>query len=167
MAQLQIRLSELIRRNNQASQRSKQALAVKHEATRVFDDIIINRMISPELYNIRLALEKIEYTIDGNQKGNRKRGHNEYAHGSAKTFKGKMADTLMRRLGVSVTKIPKDFSLLHCEDNKSEEENPEIYDEKEFKDLENQKITIDDKFTEKDDPIYELDEDTSDDQNYL
>ena len=132
MAQLQIRIIELARRNRQKSQRATQQLAIKHGATRVFKDIVVSRIASPELYNIRTALEIIEHTIDGDQRGVSKKGYNDYAHGAAKTFNGQMADTLMRRLGVSVTKIPKDFTLLHCQDSKPEEESPEIYDEKEF-----------------------------------
>lgn len=124
----------------------------------IFKDIVVDRKRSPELYNIRKALQVYENVANGPQQSPVKRGINEYSVGEGRTFQGRMAGTLMTKLGFSVVPIPEDHSLLYCQDDRPEEENSNIFDKMEFVRARNQLGPIVDKFPDENDPIYELDQ---------
>ena len=144
---------KLIDKNDKASTRKTS----RQSRMKIYKDYVIDPKTSHNLYLIRHGMQQAENVIDGNQKNFGKKGVVVDEGSAAKTVTSKMADDLLRRLNVTVSSIPKEHTLLHCQFDKPDEENPNIFDKKDFQDTKNEKISIVDNFPDKDNPIYNLD----------
>jgi hypothetical protein len=120
---------------------------------RVFNDKIVNSKNSPLLFDIEVGRKAMSTIFDGAVNTRVKS-----TAASIDSDRGSIAREMLLQTNVTYEDTPKNFSLLTRQSNKPGLHNKNIMDTRQFEETVNQPITAEDKFTQKEDPFYNLDE---------
>ena len=134
----------------------------KKNDTTIFQDKIVNKKASPLLYNIELGLREAKATMQ------RTNSSIKTTVDKTSTDRAYLAKDMLVMTNIKYENIPKSFSLLEEEQaNNTGLQNVNIMDEEQFEQTYNSTVQADDKFTDENDPFYNLDENETSSKNYL
>jgi len=134
----------------------------KNSNVTIFQDKIVNKKLSPLLYNIELGLREAKATMQ-NTNSNIKTTMDKTSSDRAYLAKDMLVMT-----NIKYENIPKSFSLLEEEQaNNAGLQNVNIMDKEQFEQTFNSTVQADDKFTDVNDPFYNLDENETSSKIYL
>ena len=127
--------------------------SVKKNYKRIFGDKVVNKKISPLLYNIECGFEEMSISTTGRLKSKRKTAPTPLS-----SDRGNQARSMLLQCNVSFDSEGKNFSLLTSMSNKPGLHSKNIMDKKQFQKTKNQYVTAEKQFKSNQDPFYDLDE---------
>jgi hypothetical protein len=134
----------------------------KMENTTIFQDKIVNKNLSPLLYNIELGLQEIK-TATQNETSNKKTTIEP-----ASTDRAYLAKEMLIMNNIRYENISKNYSLLQEQQENNEGlQNVNIMDQEQFEQTFNKNIQAKDKFSSEKDPFYNLDENEPSKEIYM
>ena len=125
----------------------------KRNNKRVFNNKIVDSKNSPLLFDIEVGRKAMSTIFDGAVNT-----RNRSLPNPTDTDRGYVAREMLLQTNIAYDDESKNFSLLTRQSNKPGLHNKNIMDTKQFEETVNQPITAEDKFTQKEDPFYNLDE---------
>ena len=136
--------------------------ANKLEKTTIFQDKIVNKKLSPLLYNIEQGLQEINIATQ-NTDPNKKTTIEPVS-----TDRSYQAKEMLIMNNIRYENISKNYSLLQEQQENNEGlQNVNIMDKEQFEQTFNKKIQANDKFSSENDPFYNLDESETSKESYM